>query len=206
MKNKLFIALVFGLLVNQKLLADSPLTSTPFCEAYKDLQLIQIASESKGKLTSEIMNYLSDNSNPIEVKIALINKVANSGWEIAFEETNNAEIFLKYLEETEDGFFLFNASSEILICYAYIKALDNYFDVTEAAMWAEMARTGNEESYTIQIIAALIFAQQAMDSDWCEVYNLTNSVRENKALEKDMREEAISIIFDYMDLYKDDCE
>ena len=52
MKSKLFLALVFGLLVNQKLLADSPLTSTPFCEAYKDLQIIQIASESKGKLTS----------------------------------------------------------------------------------------------------------------------------------------------------------
>jgi len=154
----------------------------------------------------ELMNYLSDNSNPIDVKIALINKVANSGWEIAFEETNNAEIFLKYLEETEDGFFLFNASSEILICYAYIKALDNYFDVTEAAIWADMARTGNEESYTVSIIWALIQAQQAMDSDWCEVYNFTNSVRENKALEKDMREEAISIIFDYMDLYKDDCE
>ena len=28
---------------------------------------------------------------------------------------------------------------------------------------------------------------------------------ENKGLEKDMKEEAISIIFDYMDIYKDDC-
>jgi hypothetical protein len=44
-----------------------------------------------------------------------------------------------------------------------------------------------------------------MDSDWCEVYNLTNSVRENKELKIDMKEEAISIIFDYMDIYKDDC-
>ena len=206
MKCKFIIALILGFLVNQKLFADSPLTSTPFGDAYKDFQIIQIASESKGKLTVELMNYLSDNSNPIDVRIALINKVANSGWEIAFEETNNAKIFLEYLEETEDDFLLFNASSEILICFAYIKALDNYFEVSEAAMWADMARTGNEESYTIQMIAALIFAQQAMDSDWCEVYKLTNRVRENKGLKIDMKEEAITIIFDYMDLYKDECK
>ena len=45
-----------------------------------------------------------------------------------------------------------------------------------------------------------------MGSDWCEVYNLTNNVRINDALQIDMKEDAIKIIFEYMDLYKDYCK
>jgi hypothetical protein len=44
MKCKLFLALVFGLLVNQNLLADSPLTSTQISNAYQDYAIIQLAS------------------------------------------------------------------------------------------------------------------------------------------------------------------
>lgn len=207
MKSKLFLALVFGLLVNQKLFADSPLTSTQISNAYKDYAIIQLASKSNGDITVDLMDYLYEKSNPIDVKIALINEIANSGWRIEFKVKNNAAIFLEYLEQKESGFSMNgNPNAEILISYAYLKALDDYFDVAGATQWADMAKYRNEESYTINIVWALIHAQQAMDSDWCEVYKITNSVRENKALKKDIKEEAISIIFDYMDLYKDDCE
>ena len=206
MKCKLFLALVFGLLVNQNLLADSPLTSTKISNAYKDYAIIQLASKSNGDISVNLMDYLYEKSNPIDVKIALINEIVNSGWRIEFKEKNNAVIFLEYLQQKESGFSLNgNPNSETLISYAYLKALDNYFDVAEATQWADLAKYRNGESYTVSIIWALIHAQQAMDSDWCEVYNLTNSVRENKGLEKDMKEEAIFIIFDYMDIYKDDC-
>ena len=206
MKSKLFLSLVFGLLINQKIFADSPLTSTPFAEAYKDLEIIQKASKSNGDITVDLMDYLYEKSNPIDVKIALINEIANSGWRIEFKEKNNAEIFLAYLEQKESGFSLNgNPNSEILISYAYLKALDNYFDVAAATQWADLAKYGNEKSYTINIVWALIHAQQAMDSDWCEVYTLAHRVRENKDLVQDMKEGAIAIIFEYMDLYKDNC-
>jgi hypothetical protein len=206
MKRKLFLALVFGLLVNQNLLADSPLTSTQISNAYKDYAIIQLASKSNGDISVDLMNYLYEKSNPIDVKIALINEIANSGWRIDFKEKNNAAIFLEYLQQKDSGFSLNgNPNSETLISYAYLKALDNYFDVAEATKWADLAKYRNEESYTVNIVWALIHAQQAMDSDWCKVYKLTNSVRENKGLEKDMQEEALSIIFDYMDIYKDYC-
>ena len=206
MKCKLFLALVFGLLVNQNLLADSPLTSTKISKAYKDYAIIQLASKSSGDISVNLMDYLYEKSNPIDVKIALINEIANSGWRIEFKEKNNAAIFLEYLQQKESGFSLNGIpNSEILISYAYLKALDNYFDVAEATQWADLAKSRNGESYTVSIVWALIHAQQAIDSDWCEVYNLTNSVRENKELKIDMQEEAISIIFDYMDIFKDDC-
>ena len=35
-----------------------------------------------------------------------------------------------------------------------------------------------------------------MDDNWCEVYTLTNDVRTNENLIKDMREEAVAIIFE----------
>ena len=206
MKCKLFLALVFGLLVNQNLLADSPLTSTKISNAYKDYAIIQLASKSNGDISVDLMDYLYEKSNPIDVKIALINEIANSGWRIEFKVKNNAAIFLKYLEQKESGFSMNgNPNAEILISYAYLKALDDYFDVAEATQWADLAKSRNGESYTVSIVWALIYAQQAMDSDWCEVYKLTNSVRENKGLKKDMKEEAISIIFDYMDPYKKYC-
>ena len=41
----------------------------------------------------------------------------------------------------------------------------------------------------------------AFDSDWGEVYRLTDAVRRNTTLKNDMNDEAKRIIFEYMDLY-----
>lgn len=55
------------------------------------------------------------------------------------------------------------------------------------------------------MISALINAQFAMDYDWCQVYTLTNNVRKNASLKKDFRMSAIPMVFEYMDLYADEC-
>ena len=44
----------------------------------------------------------------------------------------------------------------------------------------------------------------AFDSDWGEVYRLTDAVRRNTTLKDDMNDEAKRIIFEYMDLYGSD--
>ena len=90
-----------------------------------------------------------------------------------------------------------------MICVAYFVALGDYFDVDNAILLANHAKTKSPQSYTVNIICALIEAQKAMDDDWCEVYNLVNRVRENETLTDDMNEEAKAAIFEYMDLY--DC-
>jgi len=200
MKTNFIVVLIIGLLISQNLFADSPLTSTDISKAYKDSKIVQLASRSDGKLNDELLNYLFDSKNPIELKIALINEL---GWD--FDGKNNATVFYEYLRKNnlKD---INEANADILICFAYLKALDNYFDVEEAIIYAKKAKSKNEKSYTINIICALIEAQKAMDSDWCEVYNLTNNVRINELLIKDMKEEALNIIFEYMDLYQDDCK
>ncbi len=201
MKRKLLIILVIGLLFNQNLLAGSPLTSTNIHEAYKDSAIIQLALKTEGKLTVELMNYLSDAKKPVELKIALINAL---GWD--FNGKNNSTQFYEYLKENQNLKNINETSADILICYAYLKALDNYFDVDDAIKFAQKAKSKNKNSYTINIICALIEAQKAMGSNWCEVYNLTNNIRVNDALQIDMKEDAIKIIFEYMNLYKDYCK
>lgn len=201
MKTNFIIVLIIGLLSSQSLFADSPLTSTNFSKVYKDSEIIQLASKTEGKLTIELMDYLSNNKNPIELKIALINAL---GW--SFDGQNNSIMFYDYLKEKSKLEDINQANADILICYAYLKALDNYFDVEDAIIYAKKAKSKNEKSYTINIICALIEAQKAMDTDWCEVYNLTNNVRINNTLNQDIKEDSISTIFDYMDIYKDNCK
>ena len=198
MKIIFFLPLLF-------LYADSPLTSTAISDAYKSSKIIQLASKAEGKLNIKLIKYLTKKRKPIELKIALINKL---GWES--NGVSNSEIFLQYLKDknncqTMDD-FLRRASADDIICMAYLKALDNYFNVDEAINLARIAKSKDKESYTIHIISSLIEAQKAMKISFCEVYNITNNVRIDKSLNTDMNAEAIKIIFDYMVLYKDDCK
>jgi hypothetical protein len=200
MKKHLIIVLTLGLLISQNIFADSPLTSTAFSKAYKDSKIVQLASQAEGKLNKELMDYLIDKKNPIELKVALINELS---WD--FNGKNNSELFSEYLKKNKVK-NINKASADILICYAYLKAFDNYFEVDEAITYAQKAKAKNKKkSYTINIICALIEAQKAMDSNWCKVYTLTNDVRIDETLTKDMKEEAVNIIFEYMDIYKDYC-
>ena len=201
MKAKLALLLIAAVVLSQNLFADSPLTSTPISEAYKDSKIVQLASTTEGRLTIELMNYLNESMHPVELKIAVINQL---GW--GFNGFNNAYYFYEYLQEKynfkDTDEFLNQASADLLISLAYLQAMENYFNVDEPIIYALKARSKNNESYTINITCALIEAQKAMDSDWSEVYNLTNNVRLNRSLNRDMKEEAVKIIFEYMDLYK----
>ena len=201
-----FIAFVLISLVFtcKSVLADSPLTSTNISKAYQDLSIVIKATEAEGILTNELIEYLLNEENPIANKIALINEL---GWDI--DGKNNAAIFLDYLIQKQ-GYgdqedFLNNGKDFELLSMAYLKALDDYFNVSEALIYAERALSKNSESYTYNIITALIEAQIATRGDWCKVYKLTDQVRTKTSLETDMRDEAVTIIFDYMDSYKKYC-
>lgn len=186
--------------------ADSPITSTDIASAYSSEKIVMTAEAANGILTEELMKYLNGKSNPIYLKIAVINKLS---WSI--DGKNNAELFWNFLQKNkkfksvED--FKKKASAEQLICYAYLKALDNYFDVKEAMDMAQLAvKKDKKSSFTINIICGLIEAQNSFDSDWCKLWKCTDKVRNNTKLKKDLAEAAITNIFEYMDLYKDECK
>lgn len=208
MKHTLLIALL--LLFSQfYCIADSPLTSTGFSSAYQDYEIVRVAGKANGRITPEIMEYLSGKRNPLDIKMAVINAVS---WNINGQ--TNYETYLAFLEKRKrisrnSAKFYKKIHSHEILALAYLKAMDNYFEVDQAVSIAEQAlkhKKKNASSYTFQIILALIKAQQAFDSDWCAVYNITDNVRTDQSLNQDMRPEAQSIIFEYMDLYKDSCQ
>ncbi|HNZ41823.1 MAG TPA: hypothetical protein PLI16_00440 [Bacteroidales bacterium] len=204
-KIKYLLLLSFLWISCNPLFADSPLTSTDFYKAYQHEKMVVRAAATDGVLTNQLIKFLLAKKKPIAVKMAVINRL---GWSL--DGKQNASVFFDYLQEhkgykgTDD--LLKRAGASELLCMAYLKAMDNYFEVDEAIVYAEKAVSKNPKSFTYNIICALIKAQKAMDGDWCMVFKITDRVRKDKSLQMDMKQEAFNIIFEYMDLYQDDCD
>jgi hypothetical protein len=187
--------------------ADSPLTSTSFSEAYKNEKIVILAMGTNGILTNELMDYLITADNPVSIKMAVINRL---GWE--GDKRQNSLMLLNYLRKKkgykDKSDFEKSGADFELLSMAYLRAMENYFEVDDAIVLAEKALLKNKtSSYTFRIITAMIKAQKQVGAlnGWCEVYYLTNRVREDKTANIDLNEEAISIIFEYMDGYKEFC-
>jgi hypothetical protein len=141
---------------------DSPLTHTEFHKAYDDLTVVQTARKSKGKITKETMSYLASDTNLLDVKLAIINAI---GW--SNDGTKKSEAYLNYVVKTKkytSGIngnllaFKWNATADELICFAYIRAMEDYFDVTYANEIAQLALLKNPNSLAVNLISGLIKA------------------------------------------------
>lgn len=209
---KLIVAFALLFVVGVRAYADSPLTSTDFSQAYKTERIIKhilanMGSDSEPaqqQVTAEVWQYLANPNNPIDVKMACINLM---GWDI--NGLHRADSWYAFLNAGGDyrdrETFVEKAPADQLLCMAYLKALDDYFSVADAADMARAARDKKPKSYTVNMICALIEAQEEFnkeDSDWCRVGDLTDAVRQNEEqFDNDMNDAAKKIIFDYMDLY-----
>lgn len=56
------------------------------------------------------------------------------------------------------------------------------------------------------MINALIYAQIAIDYDWCAVFQVCDSVVKDDDLIIDINPKAIEQIMEYMNLYSDNCD
>lgn len=193
-------ALVF--LCPARAMADSPLTSTPFGEAYIGQK--GFPSIKKGDDFS-LFKYLCDESAPVDYRLAAINL---DGWDI--DGKHRAEKFKVYLELEYGvqglGEILTYCSPDILICYAYLKAMDDYFHVDESIAIAGKAYMDNPDSYTIFLFYTLLWAQKFVDDedDWGILYVWpTVAWLSQERMEDHMLPEAEKIIFDYINEYKE---
>ena len=181
--------------------ADSPITSTSFADVYNSERIVRNALMAKGKITHEIMVYLSEETNPVEVKIATINALS---W-----GNDNYESFISYLKNKystqSEITLLANLDASTLISLAYIKAMSNYFDVKEAFIIAQNAALKQPQSLSINMINALIYAQMAMDYNYCTVFQVCDRVVKDETLIKDLHPKAIEQIMEYINLYSDGC-
>ena len=203
--------LILILLISQYTFADSPLTSTDFYKAYMDVPLVQDALNSKGKITEEMLEFIYSDTNPLEIKLAIINAI---GWKV--KGLTNSQKFFKYVMnkknyKTDFGgdytAFNWKATADELICYAYMKALDNYFDVSDAFSIASLALKKNQNSFAVNMIYDLIKVQGLTAyGESCYASKTFSTLRNNPKLEMDMKNEAIPFIFEYMDYIGKDCK
>ena len=185
--------------------ADSPLTSTYFAEAYADHEMVQMASETmQGDLPTTLLNYLANKQAPVDVRLAVINKL---GWN--FDGTSVGAQLCEYLmgrhKVKSEAKLAKKLDAGTLAVYAYAKAMSNYFDVTAASDLAHKAVKKNKgKSLSVALTSALIDAQVYLDSDWSKIYPLVSNVLHDGSLRLDMRQEAIDSIMEYINLYKDE--
>lgn len=207
---KKILSLLITLCFINNAFADSPLTSTDFYQAYLDEKIVQEALNSKSKLTENLLHYLVNASNPLDIKLAVINAM---GWNHI--GTSNSKLYLEsvvstkhYSSEINNNYisFKWNANTDELICYAYLKALDNYLDVVDAN---EIAATAlkNTNSFAINFISRLIKAQglNALN-EYCLACQQFAFLKTNKYLVMDMRNSAKKYIFEYMDDLRKGCK
>lgn len=184
--------------------ADSPITSTDFARAYLDVAMVKRADKTR-VLDREIADYLSDPEVAIDCKAAVINALS---WDL--DGKHNAELFKYHLalkhQRTLDRLETGDLTADEVFCLGYLTVMDDYFDPAPALPLLEEARRRIPKSFTVAIIGALAQAQKLMDSDWDEVWKVTERVLEDKSLKSDLRSKARQIIIDYMILYKEDAE
>lgn len=198
MKKLLFI--FSFLLLCSKSFADSPITSTEFALAYKDQPIVaQMLSLNGEVVTYELIEYLADENNPIDVKVAAINAVS------IFKDVYTPlmqHLKSKYGTDSEISVLaIVNVSTHTALTYA--RARHYYMNLGEAYLLGYSAFIKDSSSFTVNMVYALILATNAMDYDFPTVYKICSSVTSNTSLVQDMRPEAISMMMEYINLYKE---
>ncbi len=97
--------------------------------------------------------------------------------------------------------FKWNATRDDLICYSYMKALDNYFDVVDTFEMASEALRKYPDSFAVNMIYNLIKVQGLTEfGEYCYASKLFLSLKDNPKLKMDMKKESIPFVFEYMDI------
>lgn len=178
--------------------ADSPITSTPIHEAYQDIGIVAKASAENAKFDADMLAFLSDAAKPIDQKVALCSAL---GWQMK----GKAKLFSDHLSK-RSGWDPKKMSGDEMLVLSYLMALDDYNNMDLPLALASKALAKNKQSYTFRMIHALILAQKQFDSNWCKVFTTVAAVERNKSLKQDLRDGAVNIIFDYINLYQDSCK
>lgn len=207
---KRFFASMSALIIwSMAMWADSPLTSTDFNQAYAEHPMVQMAAEIEPGdfIPTTLLDFLSNKKSPVDERMAVINRL---GW--SFNGNDGIEqlgqyLMKRYKVKTLDKLYK-KLDAKTLCVYAYFKALCNYFEVEDAVALGQQAMKKNKDhSFSVAFIASLIQSQQYMhDGDWCAVYNVMADVAHDGSLKLDMRQDAIDIVMEYINLYQEYCK
>jgi hypothetical protein len=184
--------------------AGSPLISTRFYSAFYMNEKVQYAEQLES-LDGVIAGYLNEQNTTIDQKIAVINALQ---WNE--KGKNNIETFKMFLGRKYGKSFnqlnLDQLTGDELLCLGYMISLDHQSKLADALPILDKAKAKNSTSYTTQLICSMALAQNYIStSKDCEAWKVCDGVRNNPNLVQDFNSEAIAIIFEQVDTYKDKC-
>lgn len=198
------------------MLADSPLTSTPFWQAYENDKEVKYAKENG--LNEKVLKYLTSKKISCDVKIAMINSFGwSSGYTQKFEDyllskrKGLTKDVFKYLKKESEEMPVENDQTQLLstddlVCWTYLRAMDNYDTPQYSMRGAFLAYWRDTTNMSAGVVLCLVFAQQAMMYDWCKIYESAQAfIIEPEYKENLLKEEAVTIIMEYLNLYEQDC-
>lgn len=196
------VLFVFAFLfVSMLSFADSPLTSSKFYQHYIGNPLVYEASETHD-LSWDMAEYILDANNPIAIKVAIINALS---WGDKAEGNYSGLVSIAMdVKQPPSASKLFNIlDGKTLICFAYLKALSDYFDVKGAVKMAKMAQKKDKDSYCVNFIAALIQSQDNFNANkWAMVYTVLDKVNNTTWRYDDLSDEAAASVMEYINLYR----
>lgn len=188
----MIITVLVGLFyANEKVYADSPVTSTPFSKVYYNNDIVEEASR-RNTITADMAAYLADANNSIDVKAALINALS---WDV--NGKNNAELYCQFIYgKTLKEIDVSALSGDQQFCIGYLLAMDDiYFETTQSMEYLRMARSNMKDSLTVAIVTFLVETMNEVSYDWP---GQLNQILADASLNKDLSEDAITVITDYM--------
>lgn len=197
----IIVAIVFA---SNLIFAASPLIKASFYEAYQSNEIVQHI-EKHGMLDGKVAAFLMDENNFLGEKAAVINALP---WDEKNKESvDTYKMYLgrKYGVGYKD-LKLTDLSGDELLCLGYMMLLDENIEIAEAQGVLESAIEKNTQSYVTNLIYALTSAQIHLnDRQNCDAWTICNSIRTNAAFTKDINDQAISLIYQEVDVYKSSC-
>jgi hypothetical protein len=216
---KYTLILVFGLLLNFHLRADSPITSIFPASAYTDILIINSEiQDNKNELSLEECEFLFATTNPLDQKFALINAL---GW----GDSTKVETYVKFLMvKYQLSHWVFDSiltwrgnqpvqfepakqlNADDYSCLAYLLVNGNYFAPLKGYYCAYHAADLKPGSEAAAYVYGLIMAQFFLDNEPCKVFEVMESIRIFDGYNEDrIRAEALTNIFTYINLYESAC-
>lgn len=197
--------------------ADSPLTSTPFYNAYMDVAEVKSANESG--FSKNHMKFLSDETVSMDKKLAVINALSwgDSAHVYAFQDYLLAkykgldkEVFNDLRYTTYESLPPVDAAPHMnmdeLVSWAYLDIMADYFHPARGWNAVIIALQQDEENAAYGLVLDLIRCQHTMDSFvWCDVYLEHETFKLRGDTKDAINEDAMAIIDEYIGLYKQDC-
>lgn len=216
LKNLFLLALSL-ILSTQFVLADSPLTSTPFSNAYSTNKYVKLANESGYfKKTEKALG--SKKVSSLD-KLLLINALGWKSNDVAKFETylisERKGLTTKafdYLKTVSDDAPIDNDQTKLmtaddLMCWAYLQAMHDYNKPALAIRAAFLAYKRDKKNMAYGTVLGLIAGQKAFDTDWCGVYQRAHQmIVETEYENNELSEAGVKIIMDYINLYQQDCD